>query len=196
MVVLPRFAVGQHRNLGTLKHNPLRYRATCARSSGFARSGTDSKIRVEEPPTSRIKKRRSATLGPNRTGKPFIVPKPARIAPVKAPRRYSMDHKDYERIESDPEFRALVAAKIKFVVPATDLLPRLLLRAAGARRLLPGVHGDEGHRRHQPGLPVRAFAVRHGVGRDVLLRAYGPEFRRDGRGYRRQDLAVRGGPSA
>jgi uncharacterized membrane protein (DUF485 family) len=30
-----------------------------------------------------------------------------------------MDHKDYERIESDPEFRALVAAKIKFVVPAT-----------------------------------------------------------------------------
>ena len=30
-----------------------------------------------------------------------------------------MDHKDYERIERDPEFRALVAAKIRFVVPAT-----------------------------------------------------------------------------
>jgi uncharacterized membrane protein (DUF485 family) len=30
-----------------------------------------------------------------------------------------LNHKDYERIEGEPDFRALIAAKARFVVPAT-----------------------------------------------------------------------------
>ena len=35
------------------------------------------------------------------------------------PAAAALDHKDYERIETDPDFRSLIAAKVTFIVPAT-----------------------------------------------------------------------------
>ena len=65
----------------------------------------------------------------------------------------------------DPEFKELLSRKARFIIPATIFFVDLLLRAAGARGLVPGADEEEGHRRGELGLPLRALAILHGLGR-------------------------------
>ncbi|MBV8170382.1 MAG: cation acetate symporter [Candidatus Eremiobacteraeota bacterium] len=67
-----------------------------------------------------------------------------------------------------------------------DLLHRLLLRAAGQRRLFPNRHGDEGHRRHQHRVPLRALRVRDDLDRHGHLRQSRETLGCRSRSHRRQ----------
>ena len=66
---------------------------------------------------------------------------------------------DWDVVAANPEFRALMRAKARFIVPGDPLLHRLLLRPADPRRLRAGLHGDARVRPRQHRLPVRALAV-------------------------------------
>ena len=70
---------------------------------------------------------------------------------------------EWQAIESDPDFRPLVAAKRKFIVPATVFFIVYYFALPVLVGYFPDADGDQRRRQGQHRLPLRPLAVLHGL---------------------------------
>ena len=71
---------------------------------------------------------------------------------------------DWAAIERMPEFRALVRAKRAFIIPACVFFVAYYFALPALVGYWPDLMSTRVAGAHQPRLPLRAVAVRHGVG--------------------------------
>jgi len=108
---------------------------------------------------------------------PLISPPVQASSPVSqptlAPSSVKGAESNWEKIEGEADFGALVEAK-KSLYPARDhLLHHLLLRASRVGRLFPDLDGNKHHWADQSSLLLRAFPILYGLDSDVHVHSEG-----------------------